>query len=75
MEHLAGSEFASVTTAFRFPCLAAIETTLGFVGITLGLEEFLLRSAEDEGCSTIGTRKRLILETQRTDDLLSLKVG
>jgi len=55
-EHLAGLEtIAVVTGPFRFSCLPARRATLGFVGVALGLEKFLLRSAENEGGAAIDT--------------------
>ena len=45
--HLAGFHAAGAHS-FGFPCLPAGGAALGLVGVTLGLEELLLRSGEGE---------------------------
>ncbi len=52
-EHLASAAIA-LATLFRLPCLTAIRTALGLIGIALGMEELLLFSAEREGSTAIG---------------------
>jgi len=47
---------AAGTHSLGFPCLPAGGAPLRLVGVTLGLEELLLRSGEGERSPTIGTR-------------------
>ena len=60
-----GVHLARLATAgavpLGFPCLAAVRAALGLIGIALGLEEFLLGSAEGKRGTAIGTLERFIL--------------
>jgi hypothetical protein len=61
---------AGALTAFRLSGLTAGRATLGFVGIALGMEEFLLFCGEGERITAIGTLECFFLVTQ-LNDLLS----
>ena len=60
-EHLAHGSTAAITLGL--PCLSAFGTALGLVSVALGLEKFLIFSAEREGRTTIGACKGFILKT------------
>ena len=53
----------STITALPFPGLAAGQTTLGFIGVTLCLKEFLLGACESKLLSAIYTRNLLVTKT------------
>jgi hypothetical protein len=61
-EHLAGSPVTTTSLSLCFPCLSTAGAAFRLIGVTFGLEEFLLFSAESEIFSTIGTLKRLVLK-------------
>ena len=69
-KHLAGSPVAAVPEALRLPCLTARRTALGLIGVSSGLEKFLLFCAVGKGFPTIGTLDRLVLETHWTTSSL-----
>jgi hypothetical protein len=57
-EHLAGTAAATwcraaAAAALGFSFLPASRTAFGFIGITLGMIEFLLVSREGEGCAAV----------------------
>jgi hypothetical protein len=55
--------YAGGAAAFSFPCLTAGRATLGFIGVTLGLEELLFSRGESELGPAIGTCKLFVLKS------------
>ena len=62
---------AGAGPAFCFPGIATRWAAFRLIGITLGLEKFLVLNTERERGSAIGTLKWFVLKTH-LDDLLSL---
>jgi hypothetical protein len=61
--HLAGFHAAAGgTAAFVLSCLTASGATLGFISVTLGLEELLFRRSEGELGAAIGTLYLFVLK-------------
>jgi hypothetical protein len=54
-KHLTSGSITNVSIAFCFPCLTTFRAAFRLVGITPGLEKFLIVNAEDELSPTIGT--------------------
>jgi hypothetical protein len=73
-EHLAlrSSAEATVSIARSFFRLAAFKAAFGFVGKTLGSEEFLLTCGEGESFAAISTHDRFVYETHGTASFLKL---
>jgi hypothetical protein len=59
--HLARLAAATGTVPLGFSGLSAVRAPLGLIGVTFGLEELLLRSAEGKRSPAIGTLECLIL--------------
>ncbi len=74
-EHLAFAAAESAAITLGLPCLTAFGTALRLVGVSFGLEEFLVFSAERKGSAAIGTRKRLVLKTHWTTSSLKYLVS
>jgi hypothetical protein len=71
-EHLTRGSVTGALATFYLPCLAALGTALGLVGIALGLKELLVVGTEGECIAAVSTLKGLVLKTH-LDDLLSYK--